>query len=124
MPKVIETVFDKSNVSYEVQTTFPGSNGKSRYGKFGSYYRWAYVHKDTPRKYLTHTHPTLFIGNIGDGCRFETYEEAKELADFLVAECRLHCGWDGNESWHIARREPLEARIVIHSSRETMHVVE
>lgn len=119
-PRVTQKLLDKSSVTYVVQTTFPGG---SKENKFGEYYRWAYVHKDTPKQYLTRTHPELFEGSR-EGCIFTNFEQAQRLAEFLIENGRLHCGWEGPEKHREMYRGELKARVVIHSNRKTIYVLE
>lgn len=128
-PKIKETLLDRKEVEYCVQTTFPDSSRPETEHKFGSFYSWAYVHKDTPTKLLVRTHPELFKNRSrtgADGCRFSDYESAVALCEFLRENGRLECGWDSKtqEKYQKQRRGPLSARIVVRSKRETEHLLD
>lgn len=127
MPKVLATVKDKSSTTYLVQTNWPDtSNTPEQLAEFRSMYSYAYVHKDTPTKYLRQTNPELFEGAGSDDCRFKEYDQAKKLAVFLREHGRLSAGWigEGQEQYKKLRRGPLSVRIVIESTRTTQHVLE
>lgn len=136
-PRSVSKLKDKSSVVFRVETTFP--NNARNDEKFGSYAAHAFIHLSTVDKLkgrranqecmAIFTHRDVFREKdnppsvITSTMDFKNPEDAFRVAAFIRDECHLMGGYEHGTDWEKKYRKPIKTRVVMISTRETVHEV-
>ncbi|AKF13557.1 hypothetical protein PHIN3_294 [Sinorhizobium phage phiN3] len=139
-PRTVATLNDSASVIFRVETNYPGSTPDG----FGTYAAYAFIHNSSvdelnnrvaSRKHMaiwTHremfrdnmiTEPGLYDGYVTETMDFQIPEDAFRVARFIQNECQLMCGYEHGTEWEKNHRGPIKTRVVMISSRKTIHEV-
>jgi CRISPR/Cas system Type II protein with McrA/HNH and RuvC-like nuclease domain len=137
-PKSIATIHDISSVVYQVQTTYPDNEKREPKDAFKGYAAHAFITLKTAKALekkkqvaqdkdmAIFTDPAIFIDSttgdkVNSTMNFTNPEDAFRVAAFIRDKCRIMSGWSHGTLWEKRYRGKIRTRVVMMSSRTTVH---
>ncbi|AGR48010.1 hypothetical protein SmphiM12_378 [Sinorhizobium phage phiM12] len=140
-PRTVATLNDSASVIFRVETNYPGSNPDD----FGSVAAYAFIHnssvdemnnrvacrehmtiwthREVFRDYTVASSESIYTGYVTETMDFHNPEDAFRVARFIRDECQLMSGYEHGTEWEKNHRGPIKTRVVMISSRKTIHEV-
>jgi hypothetical protein len=130
-----DTITDKSNDYYVVQVMWPDmSDDGNGTRKWGTYYRTGFNDIRNPRRGASPWSKGTFeemnadVSDVPEridnsGMHFTCPIAALRYAERLKEFGRPQAGWEGNETWRLKYREPVDTRVIWRKVSEIERIV-